>query len=120
MTALELDAIRRDAPACTGIAWLAGAPLAVVAASGDPTGAAWVSWDAVARAALALVREGPVASPEVLVRGPAALLVLTDRPDGVIAVVIAASLASTGVAMVQARMATAAAVARLAPPAEPA
>ncbi|HEX2690776.1 MAG TPA: hypothetical protein VHN14_29370 [Kofleriaceae bacterium] len=102
---LDLDQVRRDVPPCTGLAWFAGEPLALVAASGEPTDAAWPSWDAVAAAAPALLRDGPVASPEVLLRTPAALLLLCERADGVVAVVVTASAAGTGMALVQARMA---------------
>jgi hypothetical protein len=100
----RLDQLRRAAPPCLGVAWFAGAPLQLVAASGEPTGAAWPSWDALARAAPVLLRDGPVATPEVLVRSPATLLLLAERATGVVAVIVTIGAAGAGVALVQARM----------------
>ena len=103
----QLERVRDDAPHCLGIAWLAGAPLAVVVASGEPGGAigrAAPNWDAVAQLAPIVLRDGPVATPEVLLRTGSTMLLLTERPAGVVAVVVAVSGASVGVALVQARM----------------
>lgn len=100
----DLDRLRRESR-CVGVAWLEGAPLQVICASGEPGDAAWPSWDVVARAAPALLRDGPIASPEVLLRSPAALLLLTERASGVVAVAVALTAAGAGVALVQARMA---------------
>lgn len=104
--AMDLEALRREAPHCHGVAWLAGSPLAVVASDGEPVVVA--SWAAVARAAPVLLHDGPIASPEVLIRGEAALLLLAERGSGdergVVAVIVAASGGSPGMALVQARM----------------
>ncbi|HEX4422802.1 MAG TPA: hypothetical protein VH165_33030 [Kofleriaceae bacterium] len=100
----QLDQLRRDDPHCLGLAWFAGAPLALVAASGEPGHAAMASWAAVAKAAPVLLRDGPVVSPEVLVRSAQAMLLLAERDTGVVAVVVAATGATTGLALVQARM----------------
>lgn len=104
-TPADLERLRRMSAHCVGIAWFAGAPLAVVAASGAPEDAAWPSWDVVARAAPALLRDGPIASPEVLLRMPGILLLLAERATGVVAVAMVVTAASPGVALVQARMA---------------
>lgn len=103
----HLERVRSEAPHCLGLAWLAGAPLAVVVASGEPggaTGRAAPSWAAVAQLAPIVLRDGPVASPEVLVRTGSTMLLLAERPAGVVAVVVAVSGTSVGVALVQARM----------------
>lgn len=100
----DLESVRRAVPQCTGLAWLAGDPLAVVLASGAPIGDAWPSWNAIAKAAPALLRDGPLASPEVLLRTAGAMVLLTERPSGVV-VVIVATTSSSGLALVQARMA---------------
>jgi hypothetical protein len=103
----HLDRVRGDAPHCLGIAWLAGAPLAVIVASGEPggpIGRAAPSWAAVAQLAPIVLRDGPVASPEVLMHTGSTMLLLTERPTGVVAVVVAVSGTSVGVALVQARM----------------
>jgi hypothetical protein len=105
MTPLDLDRLRRESPQCVGIAWFAGAPLQLVAASGAPSQGAWPIWTDVARAAPALLRDGPIASPEVLLRLPNNMLLLAERPTGVVAVVVELTRAGTGVALVQARMA---------------
>lgn len=106
-TSFDLDRLRRDTPGCAGIAWFHGAPLQLVAASGEPAAAGWSSWEVVARVAPALLRDGPVASPEVLMRLSAAVVLISERPAGVVAVVIQAPGASIGVALVQARIAAA-------------
>lgn len=103
----HLERVRQEAPHCLGLAWLAGAPLAVVVASGEPGGAigrAAPSWDAVAQLAPIVLHEGPVASPEVFLRTGPTMLLFAERPAGVVAVVVAVSGASVGVALVQARM----------------
>jgi hypothetical protein len=103
----HLERVRADAPHCLGIAWLAGAPLAVVVASGEPggpIGRAAPSWDAVAQLAPIALREGPVASAEVLLRTGSTMLLLAERAAGVVAVVVAVSGTSVGVALVQARI----------------
>lgn len=98
----RLEALRREASHCRGLAWLAGSPLAVIAAAGEPV--ALPDWAAVAKVAPVLLRDGPIASPEVLLRAGAAMLLLAERGDGVVAVIVAASGGSPGVALVQARM----------------
>jgi hypothetical protein len=111
----HLDQLRAGAPHCLGLAWLAGDPLVVIAASGEPgatpaasdAGAAsdaWPSWAAVAKAAPVLLHDGPMATPEVLVRAPAALLLVAAQAGGVAVVAVAATGASPGMALVQARM----------------
>ncbi|HEY0190386.1 MAG TPA: hypothetical protein VGC42_04640 [Kofleriaceae bacterium] len=99
-----LEALRGEASHCHGLAWLAGAPLAVIASAGEPAELALADWDAVAKVAPVLLREGPVASPEVMIRGEAALMLLAERGEGVVAVIVAASGGSPGMALVQARM----------------
>lgn len=101
---LDLDRLRQETPHCAGIAWFAGSPLRLIAASGDPDTAAWPSWDEVAKAAPALLWDGPVASPEVLLRLPDAMLLLAERATGVVAVVVELSGVSAGMAVVEARM----------------
>jgi hypothetical protein len=101
---LDLDRLRQEAPHCAGIAWFAGSPLHLVAASGEPAAAAWSSWDEIAEAAPALLRDGPVASPEVLLRLPDAMLLLAERPTGVVAVVVELTQGAAGMAVVEARM----------------
>lgn len=117
-TAEHLDRVRADAPHCLGLAWLAGAPLDVVATSGEPggaTGRAAPSWDAVAQLAPIVLRDGPVTSPEVLLHSGSTMLLLAERPTGVVAVVVAVSGTSVGVALVQARMLAARAAEEAAP-----
>jgi len=104
---LDLDRLRRATPHCAGIAWFAGTPLCLVASSGTPEAAEWPSWDAVGKVAPSLLRDGPVASPEVLLRLPAAMLLLAERPTGVVVIVLGLTKAGIGVALVQARMAAA-------------
>lgn len=101
----DLARLCRELPQCVGIAWLTGAPLHVAASSGEPAGAAWPSWDAIARLAPLVLRDGPIASSEVLLRLPDILLLLAERATGVVAVAVALTPAGTGVALVQARMA---------------
>lgn len=101
---LDLDRLRHETPHCAGIAWFAGSPLRLVAASGAPAAAAWPSWDEIAKAAPALLRDGPVASPEVLLRLPAAMLLLAERTTGVVAVVVELTQVGAGMAVVEARM----------------
>jgi hypothetical protein len=103
---LDLDRLRRATPHCAGIAWFIGTPLRLVSSSGTPD-AAWPSWEAVGKVAPALLHDGPVASPEVLLRLPAAMLLLAERPTGVVVVVLELTDASIGMALVQARMAAA-------------
>jgi hypothetical protein len=102
--ALELDRLRSEAPHCAGIAWFAGAPLRLVAASGEPAASEWPSWDVVGKAARALLCDGPVASPEVLLRLPDAMVLLAERATGIVAVVVALTHVGAGVAVVEARM----------------
>lgn len=101
---LDLDRLRRATPHCAGIAWFAGSPLCLVASSGEPAAAAWPTWDAVGQVAPTLLHDGPVASPEVLLRLPAILLLVSERPTGVVVVVLELTKAGIGVAVVQARM----------------
>lgn len=91
----SLDQLRASVPSCTGLAWLAGEPLAVVASSGT------AAWDALTKLAPALLRDGPLASPEVLMRTADELVLITERDGGVAIVVVAGT---SGVALVQARM----------------
>jgi len=94
---------------CLGIAWFTGSPLQLAASSGEPTGeptgAAWPSWTAVARLAPVVLRDGPIESPEVLIRLPDVLVLLAERATGVVAVAVALTPAGAGVALLQARMA---------------
>jgi len=106
-TPTELDRLRRESPHCLGIAWFTGAPLRLASASGEPVAGAFPSWNTVARLAFPLLREGPVASPEVLFRLPEVLLLLAERASGVVAVAVALAPAGPGVALVQARIAAA-------------
>ncbi len=101
----DLDRLRRESPHCLGVAWFSGAPLRLLAASGEPAGDAWPSWHTIARLASTLLRDGPVASPEVLFQLPEVLLLLAERAAGVVAVAVALTPAGPGVALVQARMA---------------
>ncbi len=101
----DLDRLRRASPHCLGVAWFSGAPLRLTAASGEPAGDAWPSWHTIARLASTLLRDGPVASPEVLFQLPEVLLLLAERAAGVVAVAVALTPAGPGVALVQARMA---------------
>jgi hypothetical protein len=101
----DLDRLVRESPHCLGVAWFTGAPLQLAAASGEPAGDAWPSWDTVARLAAALLLDGPIASPEVLLRLPEVLLLVAERAAGVVAVAVALTPAGAGVALVQARMA---------------
>ena len=101
----DLDRLRRESPQCLGIAWFSGSPLRLAVASGEPAGNAWPSWNTVARLATTLLRDGPIASPEVLFRLPEILLLLAERAAGVVAVAVALTPAGAGVALVQARMA---------------
>ncbi len=101
----DLDRLRRESPHCLGVAWFSGAPLRPTATSGEPAGDAWPSWNTVARLASTLLREGPIASPEVLFRLPEVLLLIAERAAGVVAVAVALTPAGPGVALVQARIA---------------
>jgi hypothetical protein len=108
----DLERLCRASPQCLGIAWLTGSPLAVTASSGEPSpatngdaSAASPSWDAIAQLAPVVLHDGPIASPEVLLRLPGALVLLAERAAGVVAVAVALTPAGTGVALVQARMA---------------
>jgi hypothetical protein len=102
--AAELDALRRTTPNCLGLAWFEGSPLQTAASSGEPILAGWSAWDEVGKAAPALLHEGPVSCGEVLQRLPAAMLLLSARPSGVVAVLIELGKAGAGVALVQARV----------------
>ena len=102
---LDLDRLRQETPHCAGIAWFAGSPLRLIASSGDPDTAAWPSWDEIAKAAPALLRDGPVASPEVLLRLPDAILLMAERTTGVAVIVIELTQVGAGMAVVEARMA---------------
>jgi hypothetical protein len=105
MTAeLDLETLRTTTPSCTGVALFAGDPLAVVASSGEPTIGGWGSWAEVGEAAAAVLFDAPVACSEVLMRLPAALLLVEARRGGVVAVLIELSKAGAGVALVQARV----------------
>lgn len=104
-TPTDLDRLRRESPHCLGIAWFSDAPLRLAVASGEPVGDAWPNWNTVAQLASALLREGPIASPEVLFRLPQVLLLVAERATGVVAVAVALTPAGPGVALVQARMA---------------
>ena len=101
----RLDRLRRDSPHCLGVAWFTGAPLRVAAASGEPAGDAWPAWHTVARLAASVLRDGPIASPEVVFQRPEVLLLVAERASGVVAVAVALTPAGPGVALVQARMA---------------
>lgn len=102
--ALDLDRLRSETPHCAGIAWFAGTPLRLIAASGAPDAAEWPSWDEVGQVARALLCDGPVASPEVLLRLPDAMILLTERATGIVVVVVALTHVGAGVAVVEARM----------------
>jgi hypothetical protein len=105
--ALDLDRLRSETPHCAGIAWFAGPPgepLGLIAASGEPAAPEWSSWDAVGHAAPALLRDGPVASPEVLLLWPTLMVLLAERATGVVVVTVALTKAGTGMALVNARM----------------
>jgi hypothetical protein len=106
----------------------AGAPLALVAASGEPTLGGWSSWAEVGEAAQVVLQDAPVVCGEVLMRLPQAILLLEVRggeprggeaadatpptsaaaPGGseraVVAVLVELSKAGAGVALVQARV----------------
>lgn len=108
---LDLEALRAAAPSCTGLAVLAGSPLMLVAASGEPTLGGWGSWAEVAEAATAVLHDAPVRCGEVLMRLPKAILLLEARggeaegsDGGVVAVLVELSKAGAGVALVQARV----------------
>lgn len=100
----DLDRLRRESPHCLGVAWFAGSPLQLAAASGELAGDAWPSWDTVAGLASTLLRDGPIASPEVLWQLPEVLLLVAEHAAGVVAVAVALTPAGAGVALVQARM----------------
>jgi len=105
----DLARLCRDSQ-CLGIAWFTGSPLRLAASSGEPTAdptgaAAWPSWSAVARLAPVVLHDGPIASPEVLIKLPEVLLLLAERATGVVAVAVALTPAGAGVALLQARMA---------------
>lgn len=100
-----LDRLRDQTPHCAAIAWFAGSPLQLVAASDELTATAWPSWDEVAKAAPALLHDGPVASPEVLLRLPDAILLMAERTTGVAVIVIELTQVGAGMAVVEARMA---------------
>lgn len=104
-TPTDLDRLRRESSHCLGVAWFTGAPLQLASASGEPVGDAWPSWNTVAQLAAAILREGPIASPEVLWQLPEVLLLIAERASGVVAVAVALTPAGPGVALVQARMA---------------
>jgi hypothetical protein len=104
-TPTDLDRLRRESPPCLGVAWFTGAPLQLASASGEPVSDAWPSWTTIARLAPSLLREGPLASPEVLFQLPEVLLLIAERASGVVAVAVALTPAGPGVALVQARMA---------------
>ena len=104
MTAPDLDAVRAATASCTGLALFQGSPLELQAHSGDPTLAGFADWQKVSEAVPALLFEGPVATPEVLLHYPGALLLLSERTDGVVAVVIELHRAGLGVSLVQARV----------------
>jgi glucose/arabinose dehydrogenase len=101
----RLDRLRRDSPHCLGVAWFTGAPLELAAASGEPAGDAWPSWHTIARLASSVLRDGPIASPEVLFQLPDAVVLVAERAAGVVAVAVAVTPAGPGVALVQARIA---------------
>jgi hypothetical protein len=103
--AVDLEDLRRATPRCAGVALFRGAPLVLVGSSGDPSLVGWGAWAEVCEAVPALLHEGPVSSTEVLLRLPAAMLLLSERADGVVAVVIELTKAGAGVALVQARVA---------------
>jgi hypothetical protein len=100
----ELDRLRAATPRCAGVALFSGAPLSLVASSGEPTLTGWSTWSAVAEHAPALLREGPVEASEVLMRLPGAMLLLAERAAGLVAVVVEVSGSGAGVALVQARV----------------
>lgn len=100
----DLEHLRASTPSCAGVAWFAGAPLAVVAASGEPSLGGWASWAEVGEAAAALLHDAPVACAEVLIRLPAAILLLEAREAGAVAVLVELSKMSAGMALVQARV----------------
>ncbi|MEZ4363538.1 MAG: hypothetical protein R3B48_25405 [Kofleriaceae bacterium] len=100
----ELDQLRGATPQCAGVALFQGAPLTVIASSGEAALAGWSSWEDVAEIAPSLLEEGPSAVSEVLLRLPEAMLLLSAQPGGVVAVVMALTKAGAGVALVQARV----------------
>ncbi len=103
---VDLDGLRRDLPRCVGLAWFAGEPMRLVHTSGEP-GDVCPSWDTLVQAAHMLLFDGPVASPEVVMRWPTALVLLAARGTGVMAVVMTlepAGEVGLGLAIVQARM----------------
>jgi hypothetical protein len=100
----RLDRLRRDSPHCLGVAWFTGAPPRLAAASGEPTGDAWPGWHTIARLAASVLRGGPTASPEVVLRRPRVVLLVAERAGGVVAVAVALTPAGPGVALVQARI----------------
>ncbi len=107
MTAAELEDARVAIPGCVGLALFTGTPPELAIAAGAPARAGLAEWGNVAEAVPALLHEGPVMTSEVLVRAPDALLLLAERPGGVVAVVIELARAGLGVALVQARVAAA-------------
>jgi hypothetical protein len=102
--AVDLEDLRRGTPRCTGVALFQGSPLTLSASSGDPSLMGWGAWSEVCEAIPALLHEGPVSCGEVLLRLPPAMLLLSERAGGVVAVVIELTKAGAGVALVQARV----------------
>jgi hypothetical protein len=105
----ELEVLRTATPSCVGVALFLGAPLALRAASGQPSLAGWSSWTDVRDAAVALLTEAPVACGEVLMRLASALVLFEQREGGAVVVIVelprAESGAGAGMALMRARMA---------------
>lgn len=81
-----------------------GAPLELAAAVGAPAVGGLAEWDSVAEAIPALLQDGPVVVTEALLRSPQGILLVAERPAGVVAVAIELDHAKLGMALAQARM----------------
>lgn len=104
MTPDVLEAARSEIPRCRGVAVFRSAPLELAAAVGSPAVAGLPEWDGVADVIPTLLQEGPVVVTEALLRGPQGLLLVAERPAGVVVVAIELDQAKLGMALAQARM----------------
>lgn len=80
------------------------APLELEASVGVPAVAGLPEWEAVADVIPTLLQEGPVVVTEALLRSPQGLLLVAERPAGVVAVAIELDHSKLGMALAQARV----------------
>lgn len=81
-----------------------GTPPELAAAVGVPAVAGLPEWDSVAEVIPALLQDGPVVVTEALLRSPQGILLVAERPAGVVVVALELDRAKLGMSLVQARM----------------